>query len=91
MRLIQDSSYRKTGGNLPDEYAIVPPVGLQNKFSTLTSCARSSEAGWCEAYKRGIEEENQWLDAVLQLLSKDQLKKDDIISWSSYHAQRMAF
>uniref|UniRef100_H3APT8 Uncharacterized protein n=1 Tax=Latimeria chalumnae TaxID=7897 RepID=H3APT8_LATCH len=40
-----------------------------------------------ELLPQANEKEQQWLSRLLQLLNKDQLDKEDFISWAAFHAQ----
>ncbi len=70
---------------LPDDYAQVPPAILCTKTVFLLE-----SDGPVTPYERtlpvALAEEKQWLAHVKELLDKDNLDKEDYVTWSAYHA-----
>ena len=83
---INTSTWRKTVANTATNYTIVSPASLHNKHPTVPLIANSV----MPTVHSGIDvsqQEQQWLNTVLQHLDTYDHEKDAYISRAAYHAQ----
>ena len=70
---------------LPDRFTNVPAVAFQKKNVTVPKPPHDRQS--VEGYlATASETENRWLKHGIQLLGKATLDKEDVLSWSAYHA-----
>ena len=85
-----NSDNRNTNCQLPAEYSQVNPVSLPQP-----DCFAPASVGEIKADPSALssarERESSWLSVMTELiLEKEQLDRDDFVSWSAYHANRQA-
>ena len=71
--------------SLPDSYAVVPPVELNNTGTTVPACVIGETTSSLEVQKA---KERGWVDYSMELLDKEDLTGEDKIMWSAYHSVR---
>jgi hypothetical protein len=83
-------SPHKTIGSLPDEYTVVPPAFLRNKSPIVprTNGPVTPSADAAYEKQKNDEEEREWLKTVTDLIAKEQLENNDMISWAGFHSLR---
>ena len=85
--IIIDSADTSTP-KLPDDYVIVPPVQLSNVDLFVP---RSEEGGAVrpshDRVPGAMVRDEAWVSQVAGLLSKEELKKSEAMTWSGFHSQ----
>ena len=74
---------------LPAHFLEVPPAVLRESepFAPQTEGRIKSHPF---VSGRGYERERDWLENIKELLSKDELAKDDAVSWAAYRASQVS-
>lgn len=73
-----------TQQHLPDFYTSVPAVALNKNNVAVPECGEIEQHQ--NTLPQALAEEDLWTEAVMDLLEKEELSKDDAISWAAYHA-----
>ena len=75
--------------NIPTSYTVVSPASLHNKHSTVPLIPNGVMPTVDPALDVN-QQEQQWLNTVVQHLDNDDFEKDTYISWAAYHAQQQS-
>ena len=82
------SSLSRSTATLPVKYTNVLPASIKSKEFTapMVDGSESLSSTAFQAFTAAKIGEMKWLETVMTALRKDQLDKNDWISWSAYHA-----
>lgn len=71
---------------LPTKYTNIPPAALKTKQFIVPNISGIVRPPNLHTFQLAAETESKWLDTVMIALKKDQLDKQEWISWSAFHA-----
>ena len=83
---IATSTHSKTVTNIGTSYTIVSPASLHNKHPTIPLIP-NSVMPTVNSVPDVSQQEQQWLNTIVQHLDNYDFEKDAFISWAAYHAQ----
>ena len=83
--VISNTSMRSVAP-LPSQYTNVPPAALKTKRLIAPPAYGPIQVSDL-AVQESKKEEYEWLNVVAAAMKKDELDKNEWLSWSSYHAE----
>ena len=83
---VNTASAAKKLPKLPDSYTIVPAVVLRKDAVVVPSVPTSSQLLSHPHCNEAVQTEHNWLKHVMEAISKEELDKEERISWAAYHA-----
>lgn len=71
---------------MPDSYTVVPAIVLKKEGVVIPRVSTSSELVSHEHFNEAVQTEHNWLKHAMEVISKNELDKEEWISWAVYHA-----
>jgi len=71
---------------LPDSYTVVPAVAFKKENVAVPFSSINLRSLSCPHFDEVVKSECAWLKYAMETLSKDEINREEQISWAAYHA-----